>query len=154
MQNCGSYRYKDKSAICRRNVTQLSAKRVPLVIFIAVVLVHLNSMFALAAIRDPVFSIPDGTVLSSPRQLAISVPFDGEVRFTRDGTTPGPASTLYSGPLLIRWSETIRAVAIVGSSSSNVVSASYTLSSTKFPPPSSGGTTPPVINLQSPTPAQ
>jgi hypothetical protein len=113
------------------------------------------SLAAQSAPRDPVFSIPDGTVLPGPRQLAISVPYNGEVRFTTDGTNPGPSSTLYSGrPLMISWTQQVRAIAIVGASSSNIVSATYTLNSNKYAPPSSGGNVPPVIILQQPTPTQ
>lgn len=117
-------------------------------------LLVISCLCASAATRDPVFSVPSGTTFSAPHQVAISVPFNGEVRYTRDGTTPSGGSTLYTGPLTIRWTETVKAIAIVNSVSSNVVTASYTLSSTKFPAPSAGGTTAPVINVQLPTTGQ
>lgn len=105
---------------------------------------------AQAAPRNPIFSVPSGTTFSSPHQVAIAIPFDGEIRYTRDGSSPTISSLLYQGPLLVCWSETIKAIAVVGVSSSSVVTASYTLDSQKFPAPSAGGTTAPVITLQRP----
>lgn len=114
----------------------------------------LANPWAGAATRDPVFSVLSGTTFTAPRQVAVSVPYNGETRLTRDGSTPTSSSPLYSGPLTIRWSETIKAISIVGGVSSNVVSASYTLDAIKYPAPAAGGTVAPVINLQTPTTAQ
>lgn len=107
-----------------------------------------------AATRDPVFSVASGTTFAAPRQVAISVPYNGETRLTRDGSTPTASSPLYTGPLFVKWTETIKTISIVGGVSSNVVTAVYTLDAIKYPAPSAGGTTAPVINLQSPPSAQ
>lgn len=108
---------------------------------------------AQAATRDPVFSLPSST-LSKPAQVAISIPFNGETRYTIDGTTPSGSSPLYTKPFLVSWTQTVKAISIVSAVSSNVVSKTYTLDSAKFPAPSAGGTTAPVINLQLPTTGQ
>lgn len=122
----------------------------------AIVLIALVSLLlpAGAATRDPVFSVPSGAAFTSPRQVALSVPYNGETRFTRDGTTPTASSPLYNSPVTISWSQTLKAISIVGGVSSNVVTASYTLDPIKFPSPATGGTTAPLINLQLPTNAQ
>lgn len=104
---------------------------------------------AQAATRDPLFSMGSST-LNSPRQIAISIPYNGETRFTTDGTTPTGSSTLYTKPIQVSWTQTVKAISIVSAVSSNVVSKTYTLDSQKFPAPSAGGTTAPVINLQRP----
>lgn len=119
------------------------------VLLIISMVMLLFCLAAQAATRDPVFSI-DSATLDSPRQVGISVPYNGETRFTTDGTTPNGSSTLYTKPILVSWTQTIKAISIVSAVSSNVVSKTYTLSSTKFPSQSSGGTTAPVINLQQP----
>lgn len=108
---------------------------------------------AQAATRDPVFSLPSST-LSKPAQVAISIPFNGETRYTTDGTTPNGSSTLYTKPIFVSWTQTVKAISIVSAVSSNVVSKTYTLDSQKFPAPSTGGTIAPVINLQLPTTGQ
>ena len=131
-----------------------SIRRANRLLAVAVALIASTTLGANSATRDPVFSVTSGTTFSAPSYVAISVPFDGEVRYTRDGSAPSGTSTLYTGPLLIRWSEQIRAIAIVNSVSSNIVSATFNLDSTKYPNPSTGGTTAPVINLQYPTTAQ
>lgn len=109
---------------------------------------------ALAATRDPVFSISSGTTFTSPRQIALSVPFNGETRYTTDGTTPTSSSPLYNSPILIKWTQSVKAISIVNSVSSNVVTATFTLDAAKYPAPAAGGTTAPIINIQQPTPAQ
>lgn len=109
---------------------------------------------ACAVTRDPVFSVASGSSFAAPRQVAIAVPYNGEIRYTRDGTTPTSSSSLYTAPLVVRWTETIRAIAIVGGVSSNVVTATYSLDAIKYPAPAAGGTTAPVINLQLPATSQ
>ncbi len=139
--------------LCRSQIRQRSFDWFEQVLWIFVVasaILLLVCLAAQAAPRNPVFSVPSGTNFSAPHQVAIAIPFDGEIRFTRDGSSPSTGSTLYTGPLTIRWSETIKAIAVVGVSTSSVVTASYTLDAQKYPAPSAGGTTAPVINLQRP----
>lgn len=108
---------------------------------------------AQAATRDPVFSLA-GQTFSAPRFVAVSIPYNGITKITRDGTTPSSMNGVtVTGPILISWSQTIKAISIVNSVSSNVVSQTYVLDAEKFRPPGSG-TTAPVINLQLPTTGQ
>lgn len=140
----------------RRLINFARLEEAAAIAFIISILLLMLCLVANAAPRNPVFSVASGTTFSAPHQLAISVPFDGEIRFERGASPSNPttSSPLYTGPLTVRWSETIKAIAVVGGSSSNVVTASYTLDANKYPAPSAGGTTAPVINLQLPTTGQ
>lgn len=123
------------------------------VCLIVSIVMLLLCLAAQGATRDPMFSLPSGT-LSRPTQVAISIPTEGVTYVTTDGTTPSGASPAYSKPLLVSWSQTIKAISIVNSVSSNVVTRSFVLDADKFPAPSAGGTTAPKINLQLPTTGQ
>ena len=62
---------------------------------------------------DFVSSVPEFTPVGGFLSAALSVrlinDFDGEVRFTTDGSEPGPGSTLYSSPILLSSTTLIRA---------------------------------------------
>lgn len=86
----------------------------------------------------PIFSATSGT-LSGPTQLVISSPANATVYYTTDGTTPSTSSNLYSGPLDILYSQTVKAISVNGDQQSATTTASFVLDSTLFPAPSSGG---------------
>lgn len=104
-----------------------------------------------AAPAAPVISVPSGT-LGTPTQIALYAPAGSVIRFTTDGSTPGPSSNPYSCPINVTFSETIKAIAIFNGVQSSVASASYVLDSTQFPAPSSSDMTAPTINLTLPAP--
>lgn len=81
------------------------------------------------ATATPVFSIPSGTVITSPRKLYITDSTPGAVIYWRnDGqipTLPGGANR-YTGPITIRGSWTVKAIAVApGHVQSAMIGATY-----------------------------
>jgi hypothetical protein len=97
----------------------------------------------------PVISVPAGT-LSAPVQVAIYAPTNAQIRITTDGTTPTTSSPLYTAPIEVTFTETVKAIAVVNGQASSVASAAYTLDSTEWPAPGSTST-PLQIKQQLPT---
>jgi hypothetical protein len=110
-------------------------------------LTRYQSLLANSA-QAPVFSIATSTLLA-PAQVAIEGPAEATFFFTTDGTTPTTASTPYTSPVNITFTQTLKAIAIVRGVQSSVSSATYTLDSTLFPAPSSTST-PLQLDLQLP----
>lgn len=100
----------------------------------------------------PVLSVATST-MTAPSQVAIYSREGGEIRLTRDGSTPNSSSELYSGPILITYSQTIKAISISNGITSSVASATYTLNSTHYPAPDPSDSRPLELNLQLPTTA-
>jgi hypothetical protein len=105
-----------------------------------------------AATPPPIFSTAGGT-LSAPTQVALTAEGNANIYVTTDGSVPTTASTLYSQPLNVSYTQTVKAIA-VGRSQSAVSSATYTLDSTAWPAPNAGDMAPPQIQLQLPTNSQ
>ncbi len=104
---------------------------------------------------DPLLSAGTGT-LDHPTGIGIASNNDAEVWYTLDGTTPsagGGTSVQYTGPVWISYTRTLKAIAVAKGVSSNVVSATYTLDSVRYPAPDPSDTRPLNINLQLPTTA-
>lgn len=99
---------------------------------------------------SPIISVPTGT-LDEPTQVSISSPSDTAVYFTVDGTTPTSSSTLYTGPINIAFTQTLKAISIKAGVSSSVATATYTLNSTDWPAPDAGDLTPLDIKLRLPS---
>lgn len=105
------------------------------------------------ATAAPVFSTAAGT-LSTQQYVAIYAPPGATVYFTVDGTTPvAGTSPVYSSPINIAWTQTLKAIAVANGITSSTTSATYTLSDTVLWPAPSATTTPLNINLQLPTTA-
>jgi hypothetical protein len=82
-------------------------------------------------VAPPVFSLPSGTY-SGAQSVTISTASSGaSIRYTTDGSTPtSTAGTLYSGPVTIAASSTLKAIAYAsGQPDSTVTSASYVITS-------------------------
>ena len=105
--------------------------------------------------NGPIFSLSTNT-LTSPTSVMIQAPVDADpystsIYYTLDGSTPTTSSTLYTGPVAINYTTTLKAICVNNGVSSSVTSATYTLDANKYPQPSSSDTTIPVINLQMPS---
>ena len=92
-----------------------------------------TATYTLKAIT-PTFSPPAGTY-STTQMITISNGMDiGNIYYTLDGTIPDEASTLYTGPVTVSTTETIKAIANVsGMLDSDVGTAVYTISSIPAP---------------------
>jgi hypothetical protein len=74
----------------------------------------------------PAFSVPAGTYATS-QTIALTDATPGAiVYYTTDGSTPTTSSTVYSSPIAVRYSQTVRAMAAAaGYGPSSVTSADY-----------------------------
>jgi chitinase len=103
----------------------------------------------------PTFSVPAGTY-SAPQTVALSCATAGaSIYYTTNGTVPTANSTLYTAPITVSTTQTIKAIAVKsGLTNSNVASAAYTITpvSTKvaaptFNPPAGTYSAPPAVTL-------
>ena len=99
---------------------------------IAVASGYSNSAVATAtytiAAKTPVFS-PKGGIYTSAQSVTITDATTGAaIYYTTNGTTPTTASTLYTGPVTVSSTETLKAIAVAsGYSNSAVATATYTI---------------------------
>jgi hypothetical protein len=98
----------------------------------------------------PVFSVTAGTQ-GQPLQVAIAAPADVTVYVTTDGSTPTTSSPVYSGPIYVYFTQTIKALVVAKNGLSTLGSATYTLDSNVWPAPSASDATPLKIRLELPT---
>jgi hypothetical protein len=90
----------------------------------------------------PTFSLPAGTFSSAQTVSLSDTVATAVIHYTIDGTTPTATSPVYSGPLQIAKTTTVRAIAVAsGYSNSSVASATYTITS------SGSGGGPVAVNL-------
>jgi len=77
---------------------------------------------------QPAFS-PDAGTYTSAKSVTISDSSPGAtIYFTTNGSAPTTSSTVYSGPITVSASETLRAIAVApGDAPSTIVSAAYTI---------------------------
>ncbi len=89
---------------------------------------------SVSQVAAPVFS-PAGGTYSSAQNVTISCATAGaSIRYTTDGSTPTASSALYTGPISITSTKTIKAIAIVsGMTNSTVTSVTYTISISGYP---------------------
>ena len=88
----------------------------------------------LVNVATPKFSPAPGRYTEA-QTVSISCSTDGaSIYYTLDGTTPSACSTLYTSPLTIRKSTTLKAVAILDGEVSNVATAVYKIGVTQSNP--------------------
>ena len=75
-------------------------------------------------VAAPTFS--GNTQFTESTQVSMSGPAGAEIRYTTDGSQPTAQSTLYSGPLTLTETTTVKAIAIKDGQSSAVTSRTYT----------------------------
>jgi len=76
----------------------------------------------------PIFSQNTGTYTAAPTVTITSSSPGTSIFYTVDGTTPTPSSPQYTGPVTVKGSETLQAIAAGGFyTTSGVTSATYTL---------------------------
>jgi hypothetical protein len=92
---------------------------------------------------EPQFSVPGGTYTAAQSVSLSSIDADATIRYTTDGSTPtATTGTVYTGPIAIASTTTVRALAVqVGLVASPMSSATYTINAAtpSTPPPASGG---------------
>ena len=82
---------------------------------------------SMETVADPVFS-PAGGTYTAAQSVTLSCATTGaSIYYTTDGSTPSSGSTLYSEAIAVSETMTIKAIAIKGTKSSNVITASYTI---------------------------
>lgn len=69
------------------------------------------------------------TQFTETTQVSMSAESGAEIRYTLDGSTPTSSSTLYSAPVTLSDTTTVKAIAIKGGVSSSVTSRTYTKTS-------------------------
>ena len=86
----------------------------------------LLSVIGMASLAQPRFDKPHGLYDVETLQVSITSEQDAEIRYTLDGSTPTPQSTLYTGPLQLSQTTIVRAAEVRGDSlCSPVATASY-----------------------------
>ena len=87
------------------------------------------------SVASPSFS-PDGGSYPGRVQVALSTSTSGAtIRWTQDGSEPTSGSNLYTSPIVVAQSRTLRARAFTGSGQSSIASADYTIGGAANEPP-------------------
>jgi sugar lactone lactonase YvrE len=96
-----------------------------------------------AVTATPAFSPAAGSYTSAQSVTLSDTTSGATIYYTTDGTTPAPGSPVYSGPIAVSSTETIKAVAIAtGYTQSAVATATYTISAATNPVPVLGSISP------------
>ncbi len=93
---------------------------------------------------------PVGATYSGPLDVALTGPTDAVIFYTTDGTTPTTSSKIYSKPIRITYTTTVKAISVLNGITSAVSSQVYTLNADMFRPPTGNPT---QMQLQIPTTA-
>ncbi len=78
-------------------------------------------------VAPPTFSLAGGSYVGA-QTVSISAVVSSPIYYTLDGSTPTVNSTVYSDPIVVSVSETIKALTVANGISSTVSSASYIIS--------------------------
>jgi hypothetical protein len=88
---------------------------------------HFGNSIGPSQQATPTFS-PLGGTYTSAQTVTITSAGADTIYYTTDGSTPTTSSTVYSGPITVSTTETVKALAVkAGLSNSNIGSASYTI---------------------------
>ena len=79
------------------------------------------------------------TPFAETTSVSIQAEQGAEIRYTTDGSTPTAESTLYSEPITLSDTATVKAIAIMGGQSSEVASETFTKSDDDDERPGAGG---------------
>jgi stage V sporulation protein SpoVS len=117
------------SAIYRGPITVAATQTVKA---IAVASGYSNSVVTAAtytiAASAPAFSPKAGTYTSAQSASITDATTGAAIYYTTNGSTPTPSSTLYSGPITVAATQTVKAIAVAsGYSNSVVTAATYTI---------------------------
>lgn len=102
------------------------------------------------ATAAPVFSVGTST-LTEPTEVAIAVPYNGIAYVTTTGVNPTTSSPVYTGPVRIAYTQTLKCLIVANGISSSVTTATYTLNAAKWPAPDVSEVRALQVNLQLPT---
>ena len=81
-----------------------------------------------APAATPVFSVAAGTYASAQTVPISTTTAGSAIYFTTNGTTPTTSSSLYSGPITVSTTQTVRAIAVAANyTNSAVATATYTI---------------------------
>jgi hypothetical protein len=84
-------------------------------------------VFTKQTVESPVFS-PDGGTFTDSVSVTLSAPDAGAlIHYTIDGSEPAAASPQYSAPILLKQTQTVKAIALIDSRKSPVSSALFTV---------------------------
>lgn len=81
---------------------------------------------AAIALLPPTFTVAGGTYYAA-QTVTLEATTGATIYYTTDGTTPTTASTEYTAPIAVNATTTIKAIAVLGSETSSVASAAYTI---------------------------
>jgi hypothetical protein len=94
------------------------------------------SVTALFTVAKPTFSPAAGTFTESTSVTLASATSGATIYYTTDGTTPTPSSTVYSSPIAVSSTTTIKALATAQDQpNSEIASATYTIAAPKVATP-------------------
>ena len=78
------------------------------------------------AVAAPTFTVASGTYFAV-QTVTLEGPAGASIYYTTDGTTPNASSTEYTAPIAVNATTTIKAIAVLGSETSSVATATYTI---------------------------
>ena len=89
---------------------------------------HMDSSSTVKKVSPPVFSVSGGTYNQTQTVAITSSTADATIYYTTDGTTPTRSSSIYTGPIEISKTTTLKAFAVCNDmSDSNISSSFYTI---------------------------
>ncbi|MRN54729.1 chitobiase/beta-hexosaminidase C-terminal domain-containing protein [Paenibacillus monticola] len=90
--------------------------------------------YTVEQVAAPTASVPSGTVASGTSVELSSATEGASIYYTRDGSDPITASTLYTGAIVVNNTQAIKAIAVkIGYEDSEIITASYTVEQVAAP---------------------
>lgn len=88
---------------------------------------RIRELTAPGSIPAPIFTPAQGTYAGTQNVTLTDTQSGAAIYYTTDGTAPTANSTVYSGSIAVKSSESIRAIAVSGGTSSQAASAAYVI---------------------------